>query len=268
MDGIIIAADANQEWLLPWWWHHYSQSNSYPVVIFDLGMTKKAVAWCKKKGDVVQFPLISSFRKEDVPSKLQLAWEKHQSSHLWKVRSQCLQKPFIFSASPFEKTVWLDIDCMVRGALGPLFHFLNFGMELAIVANLEPVQVRKRERGLIQNHERNFNTGVVAYTQNAKFLNLWTQLILKEHFHFMTDEEPLAKILAKEPISYFELPPLYNWFMGDGSNAKALIHHYASSYWKMAILKSLRPQLGENPILPPLFDPHLIATARKEKPPI
>jgi hypothetical protein len=54
--GIIVGCDANQEWLLPWWWDHYCKHNSYPVAFVDFGMSEAALAWCQEKGQCISLP--------------------------------------------------------------------------------------------------------------------------------------------------------------------------------------------------------------------
>ena len=51
--GILVATDKQIEWMLPWWWHHYSKHNRYPVVFVDLGMTETAKAWCRQRGKLI-----------------------------------------------------------------------------------------------------------------------------------------------------------------------------------------------------------------------
>ena len=48
--GIIVASDMQQEWLLPWWWEHYTRFNSFPVAFIDFGMSKERENGVKSEG--------------------------------------------------------------------------------------------------------------------------------------------------------------------------------------------------------------------------
>ncbi len=76
--------------------------HGFPVTLFDLGLSPEQRQWCMDRGIALRtIPLV-------VPATL----------HGW----QTWNKPFYLEASPYEHTLWLDADCVVRGSLGPLFQ--------------------------------------------------------------------------------------------------------------------------------------------------
>ena len=61
MDGIVVGADLTQEWLLPWWWSHYSRFNSLPVAFIDFGMSDEMKKWCQERGELIPLPVADIF---------------------------------------------------------------------------------------------------------------------------------------------------------------------------------------------------------------
>ncbi len=59
--GILIGCDQNQEWMLEWWWAHYSRHNCYPVAFVDFGMSQEAKKWCQSKGHWISLDAPKNF---------------------------------------------------------------------------------------------------------------------------------------------------------------------------------------------------------------
>ncbi len=94
-EGILIGCDRNQEWLLPWWWDHYSAHNAYPVAFADFGMSKKALAWCREKGKMLKPPGSSDV----VPNKKSLQKKRSGGKAVMEQESG-------FAALPGLKSLW------------------------------------------------------------------------------------------------------------------------------------------------------------------
>jgi hypothetical protein len=69
--------------------------SSLPVAFVDGGMSDKRRAWCDKRGHLVSVEHI------DLPR----SWRKPEALHL----------------TPFERTLWLELDCEVRGDVSKMF---------------------------------------------------------------------------------------------------------------------------------------------------
>jgi hypothetical protein len=60
IDGVIVGCDAEQEWMLTWWWMHYRLHNDYPVTFFNFGnLSPEAENWCRKKGALVDLTAVN-----------------------------------------------------------------------------------------------------------------------------------------------------------------------------------------------------------------
>ena len=83
----------------------YQGLQGIPVTLFDLDLLPAQRAWCRERGiSLQQVPL-------EIPATVN-GWQS------WN-------KPLYLEASPYERTLWLDCDCVLRGSLLPLFEVLK-----------------------------------------------------------------------------------------------------------------------------------------------
>jgi hypothetical protein len=232
--GVIAGCDANQEWLLPWWWEHYSKHNSYPVAFFDFGMSEKAIAWCKAIGQYVKLPQNPNFLKE--PSlKLRAQFGNRDESAVRNLRLAWFQKPFACLHTPFPLTCWIDLDCEVKGDIEPLFQTVKDEDEIALVPEPEYVQKKLCELGTIDQGETSYNDGVIAFRKGAKIIDQWIDVSTHQNDEFLGDSETLTRTIYLHRPALKELPSIYNWKMNQGPNPESLINHYISTM-KLQIL--------------------------------
>lgn len=233
--GILIASDQNQEWLLPWWWSNYSASNEYPVVFIDFGMTPKAKAWCRERGKLIPFatPMPPILKKNIAPAQ-KLLWEEHYGKLIWQRRKIWFKKPFAFLLSPFPYTLWLDLDTQVNKNVEPLFNCLNF-FDIALKRDSEEIQKLHRQRNYIGPDEVNYDCGIVAFRKDAPILRYWTEEIIDRNHQYVYDQQALAKALSKHPTPLFELSESANWSGSKGMNPTAIIIHHHGGYLKELI---------------------------------
>ncbi len=230
MEGILVACDQNQEWLLPWWWDHYSKHNSYPVAFADFGMSETALAWCRERGQTIELPThddplrpLSSENKE--------LWGTLFGEGIWSFREPWIKKPLAFLHTPFPLSCWIDLDCEVRGNLAPLFS-LGMETEIAIARDIA------EDRSWNLPEETAYNSGVVVFHQNSKIIRHWAEMAANRNHQFLGDQEVLSRVIYLHQPSLVELPQIYNWHKLHGANPEALILHYAAS-WKLEILETL-----------------------------
>ena len=218
MEGVLVGCDRNQEWLLPWWWGHYSQSNRHPVAFADFGLSEIALAWCKERGEVISVPEPPPLK--EVSAQCKEAWEKAAGSGIWPMRQAWFKKPLACLRSPFPSSLWLDLDCEVKGSLDPLFRFLSFGIEIALAPD---------------SKENVYNSGVIAFWRNAAILSQWIE---QGNGEFMGDQDALSQAISLHQPPLIKLPLIYNWRKDLGPNPNAVIVHYIGP-WKIEILTKL-----------------------------
>lgn len=238
-DGIVVATDRRQEWLLPWWWSHYSAHNVHPVCFFDLGMSGKARRWCRQRGEVVrpQLPGESIGSRDRVDPMLAQGWEASYGKDYWHMRKASFCKPFVVNQSPFLRSVWLDLDCEVLLPIGELFDVPLPAAKVALVREGAP-----------------YNSGVIVFERGSPLLQRWMQQTEIRDGEFWGDQNLLTHLIACEDFSVVDLPLIYNWrlSLGLGVPAGVKIVHWVGEWGKRYIQKyggissSISPQGAAN----------------------
>jgi hypothetical protein len=225
--GILIGADKSAEELLPWWWKHYSRHCSLPVAVVDFGMSKKALAWCKKHMQLITLKTSSSVTPKNLIAPEDLKrWKKEYHGPLWKAREAWFKKPKACLLSPFDITLWLDLDCEVCGPLDSLFNELQPDIDLAIaLQDFRP------------GTPTVYNSGVLLFRKKSPFLKEWDQLSQTHNGSMMGDQNVLTSILLKGKIRFKQLSPYYNWLMYRGAEPGIVIAHWAAGWGKEYIRK-------------------------------
>lgn len=242
-EGIVVGCDNRQEWLLPWWWSHYSAHNKYPVAFVNFGMSHAAWNWCKERGVGIRLDSSDFFQERKVGNEMVNRWNRRAGDGFLYFRSAWFKKPLAFSKSPFEFSCWIDLDCQVKRNLTFLFQCLALGVDLAIARETEEVQNGDENHGLLLPGEISYNSGVVAFRKNSEIINRWIQLSSEKNDQFMGDQNALSRAIYLYKPSMIELPRIYNWKNNHGANPDAALIHYIGVQ-KLEILKSLHPNLS------------------------
>lgn len=244
MSGILVGADRKIEWLLDFWWTNYQRDNCLPVTFVDFGMTEKGRRFCEKRGNLValKMPVLIHKRKQINPQRA-AEWEKVHTKGIWKRRQSWYKKPFAFLQTPYERTLWLDLDCEVLGPLDPMLDFCI--PHVAIARETEGAHLQEKEYGRLLENEILYNSGVVVYQKNSPLIKKWAEAVFESNGEFWGDQHLLSRIIHLEQYNINELPPEYNWRMSQGMNFNALIIHWLGSWGKEYIRKygGLTPEL-------------------------
>ena len=235
MDGIIVGSDLSQEWLLPWWWNHYQKHNSYRVAFIDLGLSFEAKEWCRKHGEWIPLRIFSfAAEKEELQPEIVETFEREFGRNFWPCRDAWFKKPLACLKSPFQRSLWIDLDCEIRGSLAPLFNYADSPERIAMAKE----QVDKPPGYPL------YNSGVIAFQQNHPLLSEWADHCRELNSNYRGDQEVFSYLLAKKKIGIAELPPLYNWSRCHEESAEALIQHWHGHIGKQVI----RSQISLSPL--------------------
>ncbi|MBM3198184.1 MAG: hypothetical protein FJZ58_02875 [Chlamydiae bacterium] len=248
--GVIVAASHHIEWMLPWWWYHYTLHNTLPVAFFDLGISSQAKAWCKGRGELLSPSIPSTLdpKKEDVSPPLAATWEQLIGSGVWDIRKHWFKKPFLFQTSPFAYTLWIDLDCEVRSCIEPLFSYVQPPLYLALAQEPALLQEGLRALKLLAQSEVLYNSGVISYHKDSPLLSLWVQEVLTCHHKHIGDQEALSHRLFLQGYIPSEIPSTYNWDRGLGPNPEAHIFHWHGQKGKTLIREQIN-QLSRLPFM-------------------
>jgi hypothetical protein len=224
--GILVGSDISQEWLLPWWWDHYRKTNNYPVTFVDFGMSSEAKEWCRERGRLISLPLSDSFvadKMDIAPSSIEI-WERAYGRQLWGCRDEWFKKPFACLLSPFHHTIWIDLDCEVRGSLRDVFSLCESPSGIAIAKEYNEVLCKE-----------GVNSGVVVFKRGLPLIELWAKEALESNHHFAGDQDILGALIEKHEFAVAQLPHIYNWSRRKEDNPDAVIVHWHGQYGKAVI---------------------------------
>lgn len=191
--GVVVGCNANFEWMLEWWWHHYSKHNDYPVVFADAGLSKKYRDWCLERGCILDLnhPPLKGDKDDDKVFGIE---------HGWKV--------FAVLYTPFEKIAWIDVDCEVVADIGDIFDHCS---KLSITHDPfffgTPLGVKVRAEKLIAPGERFYNSGVIATAQGGDLLMKWAELTIRGPQGWRQSDQHLLQLLIHENPSLFKTLP-------------------------------------------------------------
>lgn len=225
-EGILTGCNANHEWMLKWWWSNYKQSNAYPVTFVDFGMSVGAKSWCEQRGAVLS-----------IPKRIPLIPPKNASSYASIKRPIWLSKPEALLRSPYQKTIWVDIDAMVKQSLAGLFALCPQDT-LALCPELSFRSEAEKESELIPKEAISFNTGVVVYPECAPLIPLWAQAA--KETDALGDQDLLSRLIYETKTKVLQLPPVFNQIHPALDHADVVIYHYASQMGQSTLLEKLK----------------------------
>lgn len=241
-DGFIVGADSKQEWLLPWWWNNCRKYNNHEVVFVDFGMSSSAKEWCAARGEVIplSFPEGVAAAKESIPQASITLWERlYSANRLWSSRSAWFKKPAALLLTPFQRTLWTDLDCEIKQPLDSLFKNCR-DYEIGLVR--EPPYPPEKQSDLdkvLPAGTQVYNTGVILYPHGSNIVQKWAEAIFTQTSAFPGNQFLLAYLLRENKSSICELPAIYNWRMRFGPNPEAAIIHWVSDGGKEHIRRQI-----------------------------
>jgi len=252
--GVVVATDQHLEWLLPWWWERYSSCNELPVTFVDFGMTKSAQIWCSQRGHLLATTLqVDAIQK---CNKAVLAsWQEIYGSSYRTARNAWFKKPLACLMSPFDESVWLDLDCEVLSSIVPIFDFLSDGAQLAIALDRVAPIPEGFAPHICADSVRIMNGGVIVFPRGSALIQQWAELAQQEAHLYWGDDYILSTVIQNSSEFVRVLPPIYNWRLADGVPFYAKIIHWCGEWGKACIAKrgGMKGMLANVPDLQKIF---------------
>jgi len=215
--GIVVTVDGSQQDMLPWWYENLTKHNDYPIVFMDFGMSDEVKDWCSLVGTVVH--------PKDMPGIK--GW---------------FRKPFALLHSPFRQTMYLELDCEVRGYLKPLFDGANDGHLVISEDRCYPKYLKER-MGKYKNI-RMFNGGLVVYNFGDPLMEEWARLTLARHESIRGDQEILSIVLNAHPSRVRCIPPSLFTLRLEEGNEKSMVKHWTGPQGKAHIRSEMAMSAG------------------------
>ncbi|CCB90231.1 glycosyltransferase family protein [Simkania negevensis] len=205
--GVLTGCDIHHEWMLKWWWNHYKTHCDLQIAFCDFGMSKSARTWCETKGTVLS---ASDHLLKQITRDQKEKWQDLHPDEIWNDREIWFKKPLFLSLTPFEHSVWIDVDAEVKKPLTSLFDFLKKS-HFAICQDVPRGIAIRRKKGLLFPDENAFLTGVIAYQSTSPLLKKWIENCLKRNDMFFSEQDALNRTIYEEQIPFEILPSGYNY---------------------------------------------------------
>ena len=156
--GVMTGCNQTNEKHLESWFDHYSKHNSFPITFCDFGMSEKAAAFCKANGTLLKAE----------------------------------EKLLALVQSPYDKTIWTDINCQINATIEPLFEMAHVKDGFAIYYSKQNIP----------------QTGVIAFTKNSPVISRWQDWSIKNN---QTPDISLDNLLKKNTFQLTRFSDKYYW---------------------------------------------------------
>jgi hypothetical protein len=228
-DGIVVGADISQEWLLPWWWKNYRKHNSNPVAFVDFGMSFEKKDWCRERGELIPLRIFDDFVTEraDVEPEAIQYWEGDLGKAFWSFRSAWFKKPLACLQSPFRRSIWIDLDCEIRGSLLKLFDYADTPQGLGMVRDFGSI--------LSDLNYTIYNSGVISFRRNHPLISDWARNCMERNCDFKGDQEVFSYLIAEKKIDISQVDQRYNWSRLQEETGEEIILHWHGIHGKNVI---------------------------------
>ncbi len=226
--GIITGCDKNVEMFLPWWFDNLQKHSDLPIAIIDYGLSDWGKRAAQNMGTLIQKKSISIAKCKHQPSK---AYPKRRHD----ARDTYLYKPFGLQQSPFNQTIWLDVDCKIQSSLDLLFDTPGFGIVINDSYGQEWAQKYKIFRS---SDTLLLNSGVLVFKKNCSVIKAWADKTLSEGADYVLEDVLLSELIfdKKLPITY--LPESYNAYWPLAKEDTCIVH-YKNPSGKAIILQEM-----------------------------
>ncbi|MEM7174414.1 MAG: hypothetical protein AAF443_00590 [Chlamydiota bacterium] len=264
--GVVIGCDQQQEWLLKWWWNHYVEQNTFPVTLFDFGISCAARLWCQKRLNVVSFPpprslflskgqltCISKLAEEEAwpssssnrpsgsfsaPSR-HILWPNRVAHYVWAVRPIWFAKAFCLARSPYQETLWLDLDCEVKQSLSLLFASSSLGDGFALTRDAPHYVAAFQKCGALRAGVQGYQAGVIAFHRSSPVLHSWIDACYTLCNQEFSEQSTLSHLLHRSRFAFTSLAEDNNWLFPEIANPKAVIIHHTGASSKRRLMEKL-----------------------------
>src|SRR5262249_294969 len=145
--------------------------------------------------------------------------ENLYGKQFWSHRTGWFKKPLACLLSPYERTIWIDLDCEVRGSLHELFALADHPSGVAMAPDIHA----------------GYNSGVIIFKKGLPLIQEWAKEALNSNHLYAGDQDIVSKIIVDQNLVISELSPLYNWSRIKGDSSDAVIYHWHGRHGKAVI---------------------------------
>lgn len=225
-NGIIIGSDKNLEYLIPAWRIIYNKSNKLPVTFFDFGVSCAMKNFCKSHFNYINLEKSIEIKKSNIDLKNQSNWEEFYQNDFWDKRNGWFKKALACKHSPYELTLWIDLDCLVYKDLSLLFSMANNVPFLSLAADENSRMDLQLKLDIRNEREKIYNSGVILYSKNHPIIEEWADQCIHKNHLFIGDQHALSRVIYEKNWPIFLLPKEYNWPYHEEKKTDVVIEHF------------------------------------------
>lgn len=191
-------------------------------------MTQDAISWCQQQN--IEVIPVDVFVQCTQPAYTRV-WENLGGKVIWQSRKNWFKKPWAMTKTPFDKTVWIDLDCEILDTIEPLFSHCN-KETVGLSPEHSSYQERVYRSSLSYPGEIIYNSGVMAFTRAQPLIETWARASVHHADRFLGDQDILSRLIFQMNHPVSEIDPIYNWHMSQGMNLDARIIHWVCASGK------------------------------------
>jgi hypothetical protein len=213
--GIIVGLCSKQEYLLPYFYLNLRLHTNLPITFFDYGMSTFGKSFCEKRGHVIE--LDTSIKKG------------HSTDPKFIIKKGWYKKPLACDLSPYDLTLWLDLDCKIHQNFEKIFEYVQ-DHDFVIVKS--PKHTKKSyTRKLLKKRTSNlviYNSGVIGFKKGSKIIKEWVRISEKMHAICRGDEDTLSFLLSQQNQLFYVLDKSFNLIQSVDTCDNVIISHHIS----------------------------------------
>ena len=214
--GVLIASNEDYHCFVRSWYREYIIFNTLPITIIDFGMTTAQLKWCEGKMDIIPCHENSHIHPiEDISKERLASWDKLYCHGLkiedfWTNRKAFHQKARSLKLTPYNETLWLDLDCQVRGNIEELFHYAAKPPHFSLAENKKTKFRILWRLGIVPEGSPAYNSGVIVYKKNCPIMEELAEVSLQHDDLFYGDQDILNSLIYEKNIQFDPLPEKFN----------------------------------------------------------
>ena len=232
--------------MLPGWYSHVRKQHPYtPIAFGDFGMSEDAKQWCQERGTLIEASKIPSYLP---PPLHEIGWLYNGKK--WTCKNTAyhpdrfvfFRKPYLMQQSPFDRTIWLDLDCQVLKSLKHLVSIPLSTNQFAICIAQPKHRFFMRATEDLQKKLQPetiavlcYNSGVVVFEKKSPLLDVWSYLVTHAGHNFGYDDHVLSFAINYYHFNVTLIPSRYNWPIHCRPNANAAVIHWMKDAPKHAL---------------------------------
>lgn len=238
-NGVLTGCNEGMEWMLKWFWTHYSATNTLPITFLDFGLSKSARLWCEKRMHVISCPIPKQFEKESLSFSLPSSWSDASKKRRLIERKFWFTKVCSLLKTPYARSFWVDIDCKFLEKIDPIFEFCNHPNGAALGLDSEETTSSWKKWGLLKPGAKGYQAGLILFKKGSPLIEKWALSCQTEYRFEYADQTLLNSIIERDNMDIPLLPKKYHWLYPNYVPKGVKIVHFGGEEAKNWILKEM-----------------------------